>query len=245
VPPSRGAILIVEDMPDTAELLSILVDREGFQPQVCATAADAMAAFDANRPVAVILDWTLPDMSGIELCREMRTKDPGIPIIFSSGRDDETSIARALDAGADDYIPKPAHGGELIARLEAHLRRRDALRAVYSVPSGPSNDPRTLQFGDLEVDLVAREARIRGADVRLGPLEFKLLEYLARNPGIALSREQVLSEVYGYDADITTERVDLLVRRLRAKLGDDRLGGSLIVAVPGYGYRLDRRSNTA
>jgi DNA-binding response OmpR family regulator len=243
VPGSRGDVLIVEDTPDTAEILSILVGREGFRPVVCGTAAEAMAAFGRARPVAVILDWSLPDQPGIEVCRQLRAQDQVVPIIFASGRDDETSIARGLDAGADDYIPKPVRGGELIARLETHLRRVAALHALHSAPAAASETHQALRFGDLEVNLAAREVRVRGAQIRLGPMEFKLLEYLARNAGVAVSREQVLSEVYGYDADIGTERVDLLVRRLRAKLGDDPLSGSLISAVPGYGYRLDRRTS--
>jgi DNA-binding response OmpR family regulator len=241
VPGSRGDILIVEDEPDTANALSILVDREGFRPVVCATAAEAMATFGRIRPVAVILDWTLPDLPGIEVCRQLRAQDQAVPIIFASGRSDETSIARGLDAGADDYISKPVRGGELIARLETHLRRVAALHALHSAPTTASEMAhQALRFGELEVNLAAREVRIRGAKVRLGPMEFKLLEYLARNAGVAVSRDQVLSEVYGYDVDIGTERVDLLVRRLRAKLGDDPLHGSLISAVPGFGYRLDK-----
>lgn len=109
-----------------------------------------------------------------------------------------------------------------------------------------SNRPRRIvRFGDVEVDFVAREARVAGVPVRLGPLEFKLLEYLSRNSGVAVSRDQILSQVYGYDADIGTERVDLLVRRLRAKLGDGPDAQGHLVAIPGYGYRLERRLRPA
>lgn len=244
MPGSRGDVLIVEDMPETAELLSILVDREGFRPVVCGTAAESIVAFRDSRPVAVILDWTLPDGSGVEICRRLRADDDVVPIIFVSGRNDETSVARGLDAGADDYISKPVRGGELIARLETHLRRVATLRVFYSAPAAASQAaPKVLSFGDLELDLAAREARVGGAAIRLGPMEFKLLEYLARNAGAAVSRDQVLSEVYGYDADISTERVDLLVRRLRAKIGEDPARGALISSVPGYGYRLERRAS--
>lgn len=241
---SRGDVLIVEDTPDAAEILAILVEREGFRPVVCGTAAEGRAAFAQGRPVAVILDWTLPDGSGIEVCRHIRAQDQAVPIIFASGRDDETSIARAMDAGADDYVPKPVRGGELIARLEAHLRRLEALRELQSgpKPATAQTDRSPLRFGTVELDLAAREVRVGGGAVRLGPMEFKLLEYLARNAGVAVSRDQILSEVYGYDADIGTERVDLLIRRLRAKLGDLADSGALIAAVPGYGYRLERRT---
>jgi two-component system response regulator MtrA len=245
MPGSRGDILIVEDEPDTAEAFSILVGREGFRPVMCASAAEAMAAFRRSRPVAVILDWTLPDQPGIEVCRQLRALDQAVAIIFASGRNDETSMARGLDAGADDYISKPVRGGELIARLETHLRRVAALHALHPAPAAASEPAHeALKFGDLEVNVAAREVRVRGEKVRLGPLEFKLLEYLARNAGVAVSRDQVLSEVYGYDADIGTDRVDLMVRRLRTKLGSGPRSGSMISAVPGYGYRLDRRTKS-
>jgi len=246
VPGERGTILVVEDAPDSAALFAALVQREGFQPVVCPTAAEGAAAFARSQPVAILLDWVLPDGPGIEVCRQVRGKDQAVVIIFVSGRGDETSVARGLDAGADDYIAKPVRGGELIARLEAHLRRVTALRALAVVLEQPSEPiQRIVRFGDVEVDFVAREARVAGVPVRLGPLEFKLLEYLSRNSGVAVSRDQILSQVYGYDADIGTERVDLLVRRLRAKLGDGPDAQGHLVAIPGYGYRLERRLRPA
>jgi DNA-binding response OmpR family regulator len=157
-----------------------------------------------------------------------------------SGREDEASVSRGLDAGADDFLIKPFRPRELVARLEASLRKAAALRPAAGGPAGPAATaaPAAVHtLGEAEVDLEAREARLRGEPVALGPLEFKLLEYFVRNPGVALSRDQILREVYEYDAEIATDRVDLLVRRLRSKLGwADRL-----VAVPGYGYRLERR----
>ena len=239
MPGKRGIVLVVEDSPDSADVLSALVEREGFQPLVCATAEDGLAAFARERPVAVLLDWVLPDGPGIELCRTIRAQDAMVPVVFVSGRDDETSIVRGLDAGADDYVPKPVRGGELIARLEAHLRKLAAAQGARGGQAEPSTD-QSLRFGEVTVDLAAREALVGGERARLGPLEFKLLEYLALNSGVAVSRDQIMTEVYGHDADIGTERVDLLVRRLRAKLGDEE--GRFIAAVPGFGYRLDRRA---
>jgi DNA-binding response OmpR family regulator len=125
-----------------------------------------------------------------------------------------------------------------MARLEAHLRKVAAFRAEKASPAPGSETP-MLSFAGVTLDLVAHEVTVGDQLVGLGPLEFKLLEYLARNPGVAVSRDQIMNEVYGYDADISTERVDLLVRRLRAKLGDR--GGGYISAVPGFGYRLERR----
>jgi DNA-binding response OmpR family regulator len=232
--------MIVEDAAVSAELMTALVEREGFTSVVCGTAAEARDRFTRDRPAAVLLDWTLPDSPGTELCREMRAADPVVTIIFVSGRDDETSMARGLDAGADDYVAKPVREGELIARLEAHLQRVSRLRAVFGAAAADSTEE-PLRFGELEVDLKSREVRISGRSIKLGPLEYRLIEYLARNAGVAVSRDQILNGVYGIAADIGTERVDLLVRRLRLKLGDYPDTGGHIVAHPGYGYLLERR----
>jgi two-component system phosphate regulon response regulator PhoB len=241
---SRGEILIVEDTSDTAAAVQAVIEREGFQTVVCGTAAEAVAAFATMKPVAVILDWTLPDEPGIEVCRKLRARDQEVVIMFASGRDDETSIARGLDAGADDYIPKPVRPAELIARLEAHLRRAEAIRNLATKPpAAAAAVPLARKFGNVEVDFGARTVRVKEKAVSLGPMEFRLLEYLVRNAGVAVSRDQIMSEVYGYDADIGTERVDLLIKRLRAKINDHAEGG-LISAVPGYGYRLETRASS-
>jgi DNA-binding response OmpR family regulator len=235
---ARGAVLIVEDDPASADLLAALLEEEGFHPVVCTDAREAMEPFEDRRPVAVLIDWVIPGGSGIELCRRMRGLDPAIPIFFVSGRTDEASVSRGLDAGADDFLCKPFRPQELAARLDAHLRKLAALPVVHGAAAAleepaPRSAARTV--GDVEIDLEARTALVGGRPVALGSLEFRLLEYLVRNAGVALSREQILREVHGYE-DIPTERVDLLVRRLRAKLGL----GDWITAVPGYGYRLER-----
>ena len=231
----RGVVLVVEDALDLAELMAAFIEREGFTAVTAGTAADARASFQRERPVAVLLDWVLPDAPGTELCRELRAQDAAVTVIFVSGRNDETSMARGLDAGADDYVAKPVREGELIARLDAQLRKTARLRAT---PAGVPE--RMLRFGEVELDTMARAVRVGGRPVKLGPLEYRLFEYLARNAGVAVSRDQILSEVYGVDAD-STERVDLLVRRLRLKLGDYADTGGHIIAHPGYGYLLERQ----
>ncbi len=232
-------MLVVDDSADSRELVTAVVEREGFEVVTCATAEAGIAAFARERPVAILLDWVLPDGPGTEVCRAIRALDPTVTIIFVSGRDDETSIVRGLDAGADDYVLKPVRPGELVARLEANLRKVAAARGEGGAPAADSA-PSALRFGNVSVDFRAHQVSVGDERVRLGPLEFKLLEYLAHNSGVAVSRDQIMYEVYGYDADISTERVDLLVRRLRGKLGDE--GGACIAAVPGFGYRLERRS---
>ena len=232
----RGRVLIVEDSPESAEVLTAIVAQEGFVPVTCASASEAMAAFSSERPVAVLLDWVLPDAPGTEICRRMREVDSALTIIFISGRTDETSIARGLDAGADDFIAKPVRPGELVARLEAQLRKVTRLQAMAQKTSDTA--PQTLRLGALVIDLLARAVTVDGRQVQLGPLQYRLLEYLARNAGVAVSRDQILDEVYGIAADIGTDRVDVLVQRLRRKLGDTAGEGSYIVAHPGYGYLL-------
>jgi DNA-binding response OmpR family regulator len=235
---ARGAVLVVEDDLASADLLAALLEEEGFQPIVCPDGSSVLERFESERPVAVLIDWVIPVGPGIELCRQIRVRDSMVPIFFVSGRADEASVSRGLDAGADDFLTKPLRPRELVARLEAHLRKLASLPAtgapaVSAAEISPMDG--TRQFGDVEIDLVARTARVRGVPVTLGSLEFRLLEYFVRNAGVALSRGQILNEVHGYD-DIPTERVDLLVRRLRAKLS----WNDWITAVPGYGYRLER-----
>jgi len=234
--PVRGTRLIVQDSPEAAERLAELVGQEGFTARVCGSAREAFEAYAGSRPIAVFLDWVLPDRPGLEVCRQMRGDDPVLPIIFISDRGDEASVTRGLDAGADDFMVRPFRQTELIARLEAHVRKAEAARDA-------AGDPADFQFGAVRLDPAARVVTVQGSDVALGQLEFRLLEYFCRNAGIAVSREQILNEVYGYEADISTERVDLLVRRLRSKLGEGADRGSQLVAVPGYGYRLERRSD--
>jgi DNA-binding response OmpR family regulator len=230
-------VLVVEDDEATAELIADLVEQEGFEVTRAGGGLQAIEAFARERPVAVFLDWVLPDIPGIEACRSLRALDRVVPIIFVSGRDDEASTIRGLDAGADDYVAKPVRIRELIARLEAHIRKVGVL-TEHKAPE-PVVEERVRRFGDVEVDLAARMVTVAGQPLSLAPLEFSLLEYLAHNAGVAVSRDQIMREVYGFAAEISTERVDQLLRRLRTKLGDGPSRGGVLVAVPGYGYRLE------
>ncbi len=235
-------ILIVEDDESTADLIADLVEQEGFSVSRAGGGLQAIEAFARDRPVAVFLDWVLPDIPGIEACRSLRALDRVVPIIFVSGRDDEASTIRGLDAGADDYLAKPVRIRELIARLEAHIRKVGVLTERREAEAGAEQE-RKKRFGEVEVDFAARQVSVDGQPLNLAPLEFSLLEYLARNGGVAVSRDQIMREVYGFAAEISTERVDQLVRRLRTKLGDGPHRGGVLVAVPGYGYRLEQGSS--
>ena len=230
---NRGIVLVVEDGPESAELVASLLRAEGFTAVVCGTAAEGIAAM-SRAPVAVVLDWGLPDRPGLEVCREIRAADEEVAILFVSGRTDEASVTRGLDAGADDFIQKPFRTVEFIARIEAQLRRRRKRPEV--VPAAVSG-PERRRFGAIEIDLAARQVLRLGIPINLGPLEYSLIEYLVENAGVALSREQILERVYGYSPDNSTDRVDLLARRVRNKLG----GAGHLIAVVGYGYRWETR----
>jgi len=235
--------VIIDGSREDGELVSMALSDESFQAVLCLSAAEGLAAAAEGRPVGMIIDWGLPDRPGVDLCREVRAKDPLLPIIFLSARTDEATVARGLDAGADDFVGKPFRRTELVARFEAHVRKAASAIALVRSPAAsaaPASDG-LLRFGEIEVDVAAREVRVAGEAVGLGPLEFKLVEYLCLNAGVAISRDQIMSKVYGYDADISTERVDLLARRVRAKLGEGPSRGGHLVAVPGYGYRWERR----
>src|SRR6266700_1129375 len=146
----RGVVLIVEDSPELAELMAAIVEREGFTGIAAGSAAEARAAYLRYRPGAV-----LPDAPGTEVCRELRAQDPELTIIFVSGRNDGTSMSRGLDAGADDYVAKPVREGELVARLDAQLRKTSRLRRAFSAP--PVEAPqRKMRFGEVEIDTLAR-----------------------------------------------------------------------------------------
>ena len=235
-PPNRGTILLIEDGEETAGYIADLLIAEADEPIICRTAAEGSRALE-RRPTAVLLDWGLPDRPGLEVCREIRALDDRLPILFVSGRTDEASAARGLDAGANDFIIKPFRPVEFIARVEAQIRRahRDEDPAPHL-----AEGPELLRFGPIVLDLRAREVSVDGESVALGPLEFKLLEYLARNAGVAISREQILQHVYGYGAGNSPERVDMLVRRVRIKLNaEDRLA-----SVPGYGFRWEKAGSS-
>jgi two-component system, OmpR family, alkaline phosphatase synthesis response regulator PhoP len=232
--PSRGTILMIED-GDAADLMVDLLTAESYEPILCRTAAEGLQELH-RRPTAILLDWGLPDRPGLEVCREIRALDQRVPILFVSGRNDEASVARALDAGANDFIIKPFRPVEFIARVEAQIRRSAQSAAAPAPAEAPA--PASLTFGNITVDLRGREVKVAGIPAQLGAHEFKLVEYLVQNAGVAISRDQIMEHVYGYGSGNSTERVDMLVRRVRSKLNaDERL-----TSVPGYGFRWERRS---
>lgn len=219
-------ILIVEDEPAIAELIAVNLRHNGFQPVWAEDGASAQRELDAVLPDAILLDWMLPGASGLALARKWRA-DPRtkqIPILMLTARGDEPDKVSGLDAGADDYITKPFSTQELLARIRAVLRRR-----------APEQVAARVTVGTLELDASTHRVSYAGEALKLGPTEFKLLNYLLNHPERVHSRAQLLDKVWGDHVFIEERTVDVHVKRLREALGD---AGAMVQTVRGVGYRL-------
>jgi len=223
VPEARGLVLVVEDERHIADLLRLYLSREGFTVQVETDGPAALAAVRSVRPVAVVLDIGLPTMDGTEVCRRMRAAGDWTPVLFLTARDDEVDRLLGLELGADDYVTKPFSPREVVARVKAVLRR---------AAGSPEQQQQPLVVGAVEVDRVRRRVTVAGREVTLTSTEFDLLAMLLRRPGRVFSREELLSEVWGYSAKAGTRTVDVHVAQVRAKLGE----GSPLRTVRGVGY---------
>lgn len=218
----KGLVLVVEDEPAIAELQRLYLTREGFGVHLERDGAAGLAAARRLKPVAIILDVGLPIMDGAEVCRALRQDGDWVPILFVTARDDEVDKILGLELGADDYLTKPFSPRELVSRVRAVLRRTQGQVAQPALVLGP-----------VRVDLDTREATVDGVPIALTVTEFDLLAALIRKPGRVLSREQLLSQVWGYEAAAGTRTVDVHVGQVRAKLGT---AGDLITTVRGIGY---------
>lgn len=225
-------ILIVEDEADVALMLRYNLEAEGFEVLAAEDGEEAIEATRHGAPDLILLDWMLPGLSGIELCRRWRARDETarIPIIMITARGEEEERVRGLATGADDYVVKPFSVPELIARVQALLRR-----------SSPQLVCNVLKAGDLEIDRTSHRVRRGGRDLHLGPTEYRLLEYLMRHPGRVYSREQLLDGVWGSDVYVDERTVDVHVGRLRKAI--NRRSGDVdpIRTVRGAGYAFDER----
>ena len=222
----KPRILIVEDEPDIAELVAVNLRHNGFAPVWAEDGAGAQLEIDAVLPDVILLDWMLPGQSGLALARRWRS-DPrtkAIPLLMITARGDEPDKVAGLDAGADDYITKPFSTQELLARIRAVLRRR-----------APEQASESVSVGRLTLDPAAYRVTWGEQPLRLGPTEFKLLNYLMRHPERVHSRAQLLDKVWGDHVFIEERTVDVHVKRLREALGP---GGALVETVRGAGYRL-------
>ncbi len=222
-------VLVVEDEDALATLLQYNLEKEGYQVSAAADGEEALIQAEENTPDLVLVDWMLPKVSGIEVCRRLRSRQEtaNVPIIMLTARGEETDRVRGLDTGADDYIVKPFSMTELFARIRAVLRR---------IRPGLAED--IIKAGDITMDRVAHRVKRAEREIHLGPTEFRLLDYLMQHPGRVFSREQLLDAVWGADVYVEARTVDVHVGRLRKALNnkDER---DPIRTVRSAGYSFD------
>jgi DNA-binding response OmpR family regulator len=224
----RGVIIVAEDEPAIADLLSLYLTRDGYTVQVVGDGAEALAAIEAANPVAAILDVGLPTMAGTDVCSALRAKQNWVPVLFCTARDDEIDRVLGLELGADDYITKPFSPREVVARVKAVLRRTEGRE---------SKTDDVLTMNGVIVDTNTRRASVNGTPMDLTPTEFDLLAYLLRNPGKVFSRDQLLTDVWGYSSAVGSRTVDVHIAQLRSKLEPIEI----IRTVRGVGYSADER----
>lgn len=225
----KPLILVVEDEAPIVTLLRYNLEREGFRVVEAGDGEEALLLAAERKPDLVLLDWMLPLLSGIEVCRRLRrgADSKNVPIIMLTARGEEGDRVRGLNSGADDYVTKPFSPSELIARVRAVLRR-----------ARPSTDEETLRYGDLLMDLASHRVKRSSRDIHLGPTEFRLLRHFLEHPGRVFSREQLLDTVWGPDVYVEPRTVDVHIRRLRKALNADQ-DDDLIRTVRSAGYALD------
>jgi len=222
-------VLVVEDEPPLAELVRYNLEKEDFRTLTVGDGEEAMLLVEEEEPDLIILDWMLPGLSGIEVCRRLRErkKTRAIPIIMLTARGEESDRIRGLDSGADDYIVKPFSPNELVARAKAVLRR-----------SSPTLTEEKLNYEDITMDLSEHKVVRDETSVHLGPTEFRLLRVLMERPGRVFSREQLLDKVWGRDIHVEVRTVDVHIRRLRKALSVNEKP-DFIRTVRAAGYSID------
>jgi DNA-binding response OmpR family regulator len=221
---NEPVVVVVEDDPAIANLLDMYLPNEGFRPLTAGDGERGLALVAQHDPVLAVLDIGLPDVDGFEVCRRMRAVSD-VPVLFLTARDDEVDRIAGFDVGADDYVVKPFSPKEVVARVHAILRR-----------ARPERPDAAIRLGSgIAVDPARREATVAGEPVALTTQEFELLLLLARNRGLALSRQQLIDGAWDVDFEGDERTVDVHVRQLRRKLGD----GLALATVWGVGYRLD------
>jgi two-component system phosphate regulon response regulator PhoB len=228
-------ILIVEDEAPIREMIAFGLRRAGFEVNEAPDARSARSQLADRRPDLLLVDWMLPDMSGLELTRQVKrepaTRD--LPVIMLTARAAEGDKVAGLDGGADDYVTKPFSPRELLSRINAVLRR-----------SGGAGDEETLEAGGLVMDRAGHRVTAGGREVDLGPTEYRMLEFFMQNPERVFARAQLLDRVWGGNVYIEERTIDVHIRRLRKALEESRLDG-LIQTVRGAGYRFSTRPDAA
>ena len=222
-----GSVLVVDDDPKILELVRVYLERAGYTVVTAVDGEDALREIEAHRPNLVVLDVMLPQVDGLVLARHLRNERDNMPILMMSARGAVSDRITGLVEGADDYLAKPFNPAELLARVNALMRRS----SPGALPS------ETLHHGDLHVDLERREVICAGHIVALSDLEFRLLATLVRAQGRVLSRDHLVESVYGLGGEVTGRAIDVVIKRIRAKLGDDVEAPRYISTVRGAGYR--------
>jgi two-component system phosphate regulon response regulator PhoB len=224
-------ILIVEDEAPLAEMLRYNLDKAGFRTMVASTGEEALLRVNMEPPDLAIVDWMLPERSGIEVCRALRARDDTrkLPIIMLTARGEESDRVLGLEAGADDYVVKPYSPREMIARVNALLRRSDIQSAVPH-----------KEYAGIVIDQDTHRVTRDGAAIRLSPTGFKILATLMERPGYVYSRDQLLGRVWGSDVFVEPRTIDVHIRRLRKALNTNG-GPDIIRTVRGSGYAIDQQ----
>lgn len=220
----RTKVLVVDDDEALAEMIGIVLNNDGFETYFCYDGVQANDMYRSVRPDLVLLDLMLPGKDGIEILRELR-KESDTPVVMLTAKSETADVVRGLEAGADDYVPKPFKPAELVARVRARLRETD------------TREPETLHIADLTIDVAGHEVTRDGQSLSLTPLEFDLLVELARRPGQVLTREELLEEIWGYRHQGDARLVNVHVQRLRAKVEKDPDNPEVILTVRGVGYK--------
>jgi two-component system response regulator RegX3 len=226
-------ILVVDDEESYREALSVALEREGFRVETAADGPEAIERFDAAHPALVLLDVMLPRMSGVDVCRELRTRSQ-VPIIMVTAKTAEIDAVVGLEVGADDYVTKPFRLRELVARVRAALRRAPRPGAERG------SLEETIEVGDVRVDVARHEVLVHDELVPLPLKEFELLELLMLNAGRVLTRDVLIDRIWGPNYYGDTKTLDVHVKRLRSKIEDDPARPTRIVTVRGVGYRYER-----
>ncbi|HEY1901942.1 MAG TPA: response regulator transcription factor [Terracidiphilus sp.] len=224
---ARTQILVIEDDPQMQKVLHRIFREQGYAVTVCGDGKTGLEAFRSLRPSAVMLDLLLPNIFGRDLCKIMKAEQPGVPVIVVSAISEVADKVLLLELGADDYVTKPFSPRELMARVQAALRRPQKQAAAAT----------TYSFGECEIDFAKMSARRAGTPVTLTAHEFKLLKYFVENAERVLSREELLNEVWGYNSYPTTRTVDNQILKLRQKLEPDAADPRYLQTVYGAGYR--------
>jgi DNA-binding response OmpR family regulator len=230
---TKHRILIVEDERAVARGLEYGLDSEGFTVLWAKSGQEALDLVFSQEPHLILLDIRLPDFSGFDVCRRLRSEGYRQPILMLTARDEETDKVLGLELGADDYIVKPYSLREVVSRVRAQLRR------AYGELAAPATRE-TLRFGMIEVDMERLQVTRQGKPVDLTPTEFRLLRHLVSQPNRPFSRDDLITAVWGYDSDIGNDRtVDVHIRHLREKLEDDPANPRWLVTARGIGYKFD------